>query len=111
MLWHDMLVPTVRGFGLDELMLALDGNRGTVGETKDQHLIRHVERLRQMHPALVGQTLTVIGDIIDDATAARAANVSCVLYNGGSQSRDVLERQGVPVADSLLEAVRLAIGD
>jgi len=111
MLWHDMLVPTVRGFGLDEHMLALDGNKGTVGETKDQHMVHHVERLNRMYPELRDQTMTVIGDIVDDAGAARAAGVRCVLFDGGSQPRGALEGQGVPVAESLLEAVSIAISD
>lgn len=109
MLWHDMLVPTVRGFGLDEFMLALDGNRGTVGDTKDQHMVHHVERLQQMYPDLGRQTMTVIGDLVDDAGAARAADVRCVLYDGGSQPRGLLEGQGVPVVDSLLEAALLVL--
>ncbi len=109
MLWHDMLVPTVRGFGLDEFMLALDGNRGTVGESKDQHMVHHVERLRRMYPDLGAQTMTVIGDLVDDAGAARAADLGCVLYDGGSQPRKLLERQGVPVVDSLLEAASLVL--
>lgn len=111
MLWHHMLVPTVRGFAIDEYMLALDGNRGAVGETKDQHMIHHVERLRRIFPDLFDQTMTVIGDIVDDAGAARAADVRCVLFDGGSQPREALEGQGVPVVDSLLEAVSIAISD
>lgn len=109
MLWHDMLVPTVGGFGLDEFMVALDGNRGTVGESKDQHMVHHVERLRRMYPELGRQTMTVIGDLVDDAGAARAADVGCVLYDGGSQPRQLLEGEGVPVVDSLLEAALLVI--
>jgi len=109
MLWHDMLVPTVRGFGLDEFMLALDGNRGTVGESKDAHLVRHVDRLRRMYPDLGVQTMTVIGDLVDDAGAARAADVGCVLYDGGSQPRELLEAEGVPVVDTLLEAALLVL--
>lgn len=110
MLWHDMLVPTVTGFGLHEYMLALDGNRGTVGETKDQHMIHHVARLRDMYPALHEARMTVVGDITDDAGAARAAGIECVLYDGGSQTREVLEATGFPVADTLMEAVELALG-
>lgn len=110
MLWHDMLVPTVSGFGLDEYMLALDGNRGTVGETKDQHMVRHIERLHDMYSELADTPMTVIGDIIDDAGAARAVGVGCVLYDGGSQPRELLESQGVPVVDSLMEAVEIALG-
>jgi phosphoglycolate phosphatase-like HAD superfamily hydrolase len=110
MLWHDMLVPTVTGFGLHDRMLALDGNRGTAGETKEQHLAHHVARLRELYPRLVEARLTVIGDITDDAGAARAADVECVLYDGGSQDRETLEATGFPVADTLVEAVELALG-
>ncbi len=109
MLWHDQLVPTVRGFGLDSYMVALDGNRGTVGEPKDRHMVEHVRRLRTLHPHLDLGAMTVIGDIVDDAGAARAAGIRCVLYDGGSQPRELLERQGVPVVGSLLEAVSLAV--
>lgn len=110
MLWHDMLVPTVAEFGLHEKMLALDGNRGTAGETKDQHMAAHVARLESMYPGLRRDAMTVIGDISDDAGAARAAGVDCVLYNGGSQQRSRLEAEGFPVADSLVEAAELALG-
>ena len=109
MLWHDMLVPTVTGFGLHERMLALDGNRGTVGETKEQHLIHHVARLRELYPRLHDAELVVIGDITDDAGAARAAGIGCVLYDGGSQERSMLEATGAPVAATLVEAVEVAL--
>ena len=62
-----------------------------------------------MYPDLGVQTMTVIGDLVDDAGAARAADVGCVLYDGGSQPRKLLERQGVPVVDSLLEAAEIAV--
>jgi phosphoglycolate phosphatase-like HAD superfamily hydrolase len=110
MLWHDMLVPTVTGFDLHHHMLALDGNRGTVGETKEQHMIGHVTRLAQIYPDLASSRLCVIGDIVDDALAATAAGIDCVLYDGGSQTRQALEATGVPVAGSLVEAVELALG-
>lgn len=109
MLWHDMLVSMVTRFGIDEHMLALDGHRGAVGETKEQHLIGHVGRLEGMYPALRRSGMVVIGDITDDAVAARAAGIGCVLYDGGSQDRAALESLGVPVAGSLIEAVGLAL--
>jgi len=109
MLWHDMLVPTVKKFGLDEPMLALDGHRGAVGETKADHLTRHVNRLAELFPGLDRERMTVIGDIVDDAHAARAAGIACVLYDGGSQPREALEAEGFPVASTLVEAVGLAI--
>jgi phosphoglycolate phosphatase-like HAD superfamily hydrolase len=109
MLWHDMLVPTVRAFGLDDRMLALDGNRGKVGDTKDQHMVGHVTRLRSLFPSLDGARMVVVGDIVDDAAAAAAAGIDCVLYDGGSQLRSDLEAAGVPVVDSLLEAIELIL--
>lgn len=109
MLWHDMLVPTVTGFGLHERMLALDGNRGTVGETKDEHMRRHVARLVDLYPGLGEARMTVIGDITDDAGAARATGIDCILYDGGSQTREMLEATGFPVVNTLLEAVELAL--
>lgn len=110
MLWHDVLVSTVMRFGLEERMVALDGHRGGVGETKEAHLRSHVERLIARHPTMERTAMVVIGDITDDAAAARAAGVGCVLYDGGSQDREILERQGFPVASTLLEAVATALG-
>lgn len=109
MLWHEMLVSTVSRFGLAEHMLALDGHRGTVGETKEAHLGSHVERLTRLFPGLDRSEMVVIGDITDDAAAARSARVRCVLYDGGSQERPMLEGEGVPVAATLTEAVGLAL--
>jgi phosphoglycolate phosphatase-like HAD superfamily hydrolase len=62
-----------------------------------------------MYPALDRSGMVVIGDITDDAAAARAAGVRCVLYDGGSQDRHSLEAEGFPVAGSLLEAVEMAM--
>jgi phosphoglycolate phosphatase-like HAD superfamily hydrolase len=109
MMWHEMLVSAVTGFGLEDLMLALDGNRGLAGETKEQHLMGHVERLEAMYPGMLRSEMVAIGDITDDAAAARAAGIGCVLYDGGSQDRDLLEAEAVPVAKTLVEAVRLAL--
>jgi phosphoglycolate phosphatase-like HAD superfamily hydrolase len=111
MWWHDRLVPAVRFFGLDDFMLAVDGHRGPPGASKEHHLARHVEQLTRLFPAVVRrEAMTVIGDVTDDADAARAVGVGCVLYDGGSQPRAVLEAAGVPVAASLVEAVEMAGG-
>jgi phosphoglycolate phosphatase-like HAD superfamily hydrolase len=47
----------------------------------------------------------VIGDAADDALAARHVGARAVLYTGGSHSRTSLEDVGVPVVDTLAEAV------
>ena len=52
--------------------------------------------------------MVVIGDALDDARAARAVGVECILYDGGSHHRAELDSAGVAVARSLVEAVRLA---
>lgn len=109
MWWHDRLVPAVRYFALDDYMLAVDGHRGPAGASKQNHLARHVEQLVRLFPGRVeSRGMTVIGDVTDDADAARAVGVACVLYDGGSQPRAALESTGVPVASSLIEAVELA---
>ncbi len=107
MLWHDRLVTSVREVGLDDVMLAVDGHRGTAGETKAEHLGHHVEQLRALFP-LNGARMVLIGDITDDAAAAAAVGIDCVLYDGGSQERSRLETASVPIAGSLVEAVQLA---
>jgi phosphoglycolate phosphatase-like HAD superfamily hydrolase len=110
MLRHDLLVPSIRQFGIDEQMLAIDGHRGRIGETKEQHMVRHVERLEQMYPGMTRERMVAIGDIVDDALAAEAAGIACVLYDGGGQDRRALEATGAPVAGSLVEAVERALG-
>ena len=47
----------------------------------------------------------VIGDAADDAVAALHVGARAVLYTGGSHSRASLEGVGVPVVDTLGEAV------
>ncbi len=111
MWWHDQLVPAVRFFGLEDHMLAVDGHRGGPGESKEKHLAGHVDQLTRLFPELVRrEAVVVIGDVTDDADAARAAGVGCVLYDGGSQPRAALAAMGVPVAATLVEAVEMAGG-
>ena len=111
MWWHDRLVPAVRYFALDDYMLAVDGHRGPAGASKQNHLARHVEQLVRLFPGRVeSRGMTVIGDVTDDADAARAVGVGCVLYDGGSQPRAALEATGAPVTSSLIEAVELSAG-
>ena len=110
MWWHDRLVPAVRYFALEDYMLAVDGHRGKPGESKQNHLTRHLAQLARLFPGVVRpEAVTVIGDVTDDADAARGAGVTCVLYDGGSQPRAALEATGAPVAATLVEAVELAL--
>lgn len=101
---HDELVRLVRHFDLTSEFLRVDGRRGRGGERKAGALQRHLAALpRDVAP----HDVTVVGDALDDAAAARHVGADCILYEGGSHRRSDLEAAGVPVVTSLLEAVRL----
>lgn len=103
---HEELVPLVRSFGIDGHFRRVDGRDGTSGTTgKGQYLVRHLVALGD---AAAPSRTVLIGDVPDDAAAAAEAGVRAVLYTGGAGSRRELSRVGVPVADTLAEAVSLA---
>lgn len=52
----------------------------------------------------------MLGDTLHDADVARAMGAQCILVARGHQSRETLETAGVPVCDSLAEAVDLLLG-
>lgn len=102
---HDRLVPMVDAFGLTRHFLRVDGRSGPSGGQKAGHLTRHLAALgAHVDPART----VLIGDAADDALAALNAGAHAVLYTGGSHTREKLEPVGVPVVDSLAEAVELA---
>jgi phosphoglycolate phosphatase-like HAD superfamily hydrolase len=101
---HADLVPLVRGFGIEQHFIRVDGRTGPSGGSKAEHMVRHLKELAQVEPART----VVIGDAADDAVAARHAGAAAVLYTGGSHSRASLEAVGVPVVDTLAEAVQVA---
>lgn len=100
---HDELMPFVERFEIMGRFVRVDGRVGPAGGGKAEHLVRHLDALR-VDPAGV----VVIGDAADDALAARHVGARAVLYTGGSHARASLEGVGVPVVDSLAEAVALA---
>lgn len=102
---HEELVPVVRGFGIEPHFVRVDGRVGPSGGSKAEHMVRHLAALgRRVEPTRT----VVIGDAADDAVAALHAGARAVLYTGGSHSRASLEAVGVPVVDSLTEAVEVA---
>ncbi|MGW7548659.1 HAD family hydrolase [Streptomyces sp. NPDC054770] len=101
---HDELVPLVRGFGIEPHFVRVEGRTGPSGGSKAEHMVRHLRQLADVKP---GRTV-VIGDAADDAVAAHAVGAKAVLYTGGSHGRASLEEAGVPVVDSLAEAVEEA---
>jgi phosphoglycolate phosphatase-like HAD superfamily hydrolase len=103
---HDLLVPAVAGHGLTDLMIAVRGSDYARGDRKADLLTRHLAEL----PMNGDVPVVLIGDAFDDATAAAAVGIGCVFYNGGSHHRPELVATGIPVADSLIEAIDLAVG-
>jgi phosphoglycolate phosphatase-like HAD superfamily hydrolase len=99
---HEDLVPLVRGFGIETHFIRVDGRTGPSGGSKAEHMVRHLEALAE---AVRPERTVVIGDAADDAVAALHVGAQAVLYTGGSHSRASLEVVGVPVVDSLAEAV------
>ncbi|GAA3177242.1 MULTISPECIES: HAD family hydrolase [Streptomyces] len=104
MFGHDELIPLVRGFGIEPHFLRVDGRKGPSGGGKSEDMVRHLAALESVDP----HRTVVIGDAVDDAVAARHAGAQAVLYTGGSHSRDRLRAAGVPIVDTLAEAVEVA---
>ncbi|MEO6081989.1 MAG: HAD family hydrolase [Umezawaea sp.] len=103
MWYHDELVALVGEYGLTELFNRIDGLREEAqGGSKTAHLAAHLSAL-ELDPADV----VMIGDVVDDAEAAAHVGASCVLVTTGVMSRAKLEATGVPVADSITEALSL----
>jgi phosphoglycolate phosphatase-like HAD superfamily hydrolase len=104
MWFHDNLVPYVDQFGLTRHFARVDGLRSRVGGGgKADYLVEHLRALD-----LTGPDCVLIGDTLDDAAAAEAVGARCVLVTGGFTDRERLVATGLPVADSLTEAVRMA---
>ncbi|MFI5572411.1 HAD family hydrolase [Streptomyces sp. NPDC051740] len=101
---HEDLVPLVKGFGIEAHFIRVDGRTGPSGGGKAEHMVRHLRALTGVDPART----VVIGDAADDALAAQHVGARAVLYTGGSHGRAGLEAVGVPVVDTLKEAVVVA---
>lgn len=106
---HEQLLPVVARFGIEHRFVRIDGLHGEGGGRKAPYLAAHLERLAAAngHGGDRGHVV-IIGDALDDAQAAAEVGVDCVLYDGGSHPRGLLDAHGAPVADSLLDAVALA---
>ncbi|MDT0343034.1 HAD family hydrolase [Streptomyces litchfieldiae] len=102
---HERLLPWVSRLGIAAHFTRVDGNTGdSIVTGKAEQMARHLAALAGVDPGRV----VVIGDATDDAAAAAHAGVRAVLYTGGSHSRRSLLAAGVPVVDSLDEAVAVA---
>ncbi|MEV7005754.1 HAD hydrolase-like protein [Streptosporangium sp. NPDC051022] len=97
---HDRLGPKVTEFGIDHHFTRIDGLRSAPGGHKAESMVAHIAALG-VDPADV----LVIGDSVDDAHAARHVGARAVLYTGGMTSRADLQAFGVPVVDTLADAI------
>ncbi len=101
---HERLLPIVDAHGITGYFRRVDGRTGPSGGGKSEQLARHLAAMSDLD----GRPVVVIGDALDDAAAAAHVGAYAVLYDGGSHSRASLESAGVPVADTLAEAVAQA---
>ena len=105
---HGELLDELEGRGISERLIAIDGLRGGRGERKYGSLVAHLEHVAPKIGGRIDPTSVVmIGDALDDAEAAQGLGIKCVLYASGSHPRQKLEASGHPVADSLVEALKL----
>jgi len=104
---HDALVPLVTRFGIADRFARIDGVRGAGGGTKAPYLEAHLDRVIA-DPATAAGDVLVIGDAVDDATAASHVGAHCVLYDGGAHPRAELEATGFPIASTLTQALEIA---
>jgi phosphoglycolate phosphatase-like HAD superfamily hydrolase len=104
MWFHEELVPAIETYGLNGIFARVDGLRTEVGgDLKAGHLARHLAEL-----GVSGDDAVLVGDSLDDGAAADSVGAASVLYTGGFTDPVRLRASGRPVADSLVDAVRLA---
>ena len=102
---HDHLVPLIDERGLTSHFTRIDGRRFvTEQDSKTEHLTHHL-RNQNLDPAGV----VLIGDIDDDARAAREAGARPILVASGLMARERLEATGALVVDTAAEAVTAAL--
>lgn len=99
---HDWLTGIVARLELTERFDLVDGLSETTGGRKAQHLEVHLGEL-----GIDGTTTYVIGDTPDDVAAAHHVGATPILFHGGSHHLADLEAEGVPIAETLVEAVEL----
>ncbi|HEU5355966.1 MAG TPA: HAD hydrolase-like protein [Actinocrinis sp.] len=108
MFGHEDLLRLTRDLELHARFHRIDGRPAELDfGPKAKYLVKHLEHLRTQDPSLSPDQVALIGDCADDAYAAFHVGAQAVLYTGGSSSRAVLEKVGVPVVDTLSEAVAL----
>lgn len=107
---HDDLLRMVAELGVDGYFVLIDGLESHPGVRKADKLPDHLSALAET-VGVERDSVVMIGDALDDAAAADASGIRCVLFDSGSSHhRHQLEAVGVPVSDSLLHAIDIALG-
>lgn len=101
---QDWLDGIVDRLGLTDWFELVDGLSGPTGGRKAAHLEVHLGTLD-----VKGSATVVVGDTPDDVAAARHVGAHPVLFHGGSHHMDVLEAEGVPIAETIPEAAGIAL--
>jgi phosphoglycolate phosphatase-like HAD superfamily hydrolase len=101
---QDWLTKIVARLGLTPRFDLVDGLSGPTGGLKAQHLETHLETL-----GVDGRATIVIGDTPDDVAAAHRVEATPILFHGGSHHIEILEAEGVPIAETLVEAAEVAL--
>lgn len=99
--WLDSIVDRL---GLTEWFEIVDGLSGPTGGLKATHLEMHLATLD-----IDGSDVVVVGDTPDDVAAAKHVGARPILFHGGSHHMDVLEAEGVPIAETISDAVEMAL--
>ncbi|WP_394843586.1 HAD hydrolase-like protein [Pendulispora brunnea] len=102
---HDELGPCLRERDIEAHFTRIDGLRGEdSGQSKAASFAEHLKAQN-----LAADDVVLIGDIRDDAEAAAAVGARSILLTTGIATRPDLERAGVPVVDSIAEAIALLV--
>ena len=102
---QDLLEKECAAFGVAPYMEFIYGSDKLYGGTKLERGKMLLQEIRRHHGMI--DDIVMIGDSLHDLEVARTIEVECILYSGGSHSRDRLEATGERVVDSLVEAVQL----
>jgi phosphoglycolate phosphatase-like HAD superfamily hydrolase len=102
---QDWLSRIVDRLSLTHRLALVDGMSELTGGLKATHMEKHLRLL-----GMDGESVVVVGDTPDDVAAARHVGARAILFHGGSHHIDVLEAEGVPIAETLAGAVELALG-